>query len=100
MVGDRDQRFPIEAHSALRAPGVVDWVWRRGEALEPTVFVRETQGAIVDDHLPLLEAGIPAIDVIDFDYWAWHTALDDAGAVSGESLRRVGRVMLSLARNP
>jgi hypothetical protein len=100
MVGDREQAFPIEAHSALRAPGVVDWVWQRGARLEPGVFLSEMQGAVVDDHLPLLEVGIPAIDVIDFDYWAWHTVLDDERAVSAESLRRVGRVMLSLALDP
>ena len=100
MVGDRDQKFPIEAHSVTRAPAVVDWVWQRGEALEPGVFVRELGGAVVDDHLPLLDAGIPAIDIIDFDYWAWHTTLDDLDAVSAESLGRVGRVILSLVLAP
>jgi hypothetical protein len=100
MVGHTDLRFDVELHSLRGAPDVVDWVWSRGEQLAPGVFSREPGAAIVDDHVPLLDAGLPAIDVIDTDFAAWHTHADDLSAVSPESLRRVGTVMLSLVLEP
>ena len=48
--------------------------------------------ALTDDHIPLLDAGIPAVDVIDFDYPAWHTHLDLPDRVSAASLAEVSRV--------
>ncbi len=100
MVGDRDLVFRVEAYSLTRAPEVVDWVWARGLELSPTAFSREPGSYIYDDHMPLLEAGLPAADVIDFDYPPWHTHGDDLSAVSAESLGRTGRVALSLALRP
>jgi hypothetical protein len=47
---------------------------------------------ITDDHLPLLDAGLPAVDIIDFDYPAWHTTRDLPDQVSAESLAEVARV--------
>ena len=47
---------------------------------------------VYDDHVPLLEAGIPAVDVIDFDYPAWHTTRDRVDRLSPESLAEVARV--------
>jgi len=54
---------------------------------------------IADDHVPFLEADIPAIDVIDFDFPAWHTHRDDLTAVDPGTLEAVGRVLLSLVSN-
>ena len=48
-----------------------------------------------DDHFPFLAAGIPAVDVIDFDYPAWHTAQDDLDRVSPKGLQVVGDVVLA-----
>jgi glutaminyl-peptide cyclotransferase len=45
---------------------------------------------MLDDHTPFLEAGIPAIDIIDFDYPYWHTVQDTPDKVSAESLKAVG----------
>ena len=49
-------------------------------------------GAILDDHTPLNAAGIPTIDLIDFDYPPWHTPEDTMDKLSAESLQIVGRV--------
>ena len=50
---------------------------------------------IVDDHIPLnVVAGIPTIDLIDFDYPHWHTPGDTLDKVSAESLAITGRVAL------
>lgn len=45
---------------------------------------------MLDDHTPFLEAGIPAVDIIDFDYPYWHTVGDTTDKVSAESLEAVG----------
>ncbi len=52
---------------------------------------------IVDDHIPLnVVAGIPTINLIDFDYAPWHTPGDTLDKLSSESLAISGRVALRL----
>lgn len=99
MVGDRDQQFAQEGYSLDRAPEVVERVWRTAEELGLGRVFRPRRGLyLTDDHVPLLEAGIHAIDVIDFDYAAWHTTADTPDKLSAESLANVGRVALALVR--
>jgi hypothetical protein len=100
LVGDRDLNLPVEQHSLQGAPEVVDWIWTRGGELSPEAFSTDIGPAVFDDHVPLLDAGLPAVDIIDFDYAAWHTRDDDLSAVSRQSLAAVGRVVLSLALHP
>ena len=45
--------------------------------------------------MPFLEAGVPAVDVIDLDYAAWHTADDTLDNVSARSLQTVGDVLVA-----
>lgn len=54
----------------------------------------ETKYRILDDHVPFLDAGIPAVDIIDFDYPYWHTVEDTADKVSPESLEIIGSTLL------
>jgi glutaminyl-peptide cyclotransferase len=99
MVGDRDQAFPQEGYSLERAPEIVDRVWMAAEELGLGRVFRPVRGmAIQDDHLPLLDAGIHAIDIIDFDYPPWHTTADTPDKVSATALANVGRVVLYLVR--
>ncbi len=100
MVGDADLSLPVEVYSLQYAPEVVDWVWKRGTELAPEVFRREAGNAIFDDHIPLIQAGLPTVDLIDFEYPYWHTLRDDLNGVSRASLGAVGRVVLSLALRP
>ena len=51
--------------------------------------------AVEDDHVPFLQAGVPAGDVIDLDYPAWHTPHDTLDKVSARSLQTVGDVLLA-----
>jgi hypothetical protein len=64
--------------------------------------VPEPFGGVTDDHLPLQEVGIRAIDVIDLDYGPsrayWHTLQDVIENVSAESLQIVGDVAMALLR--
>ena len=103
MVGDRDLRFPVEGYSARYAPEVVRRVWDLAREMGyGHVFVNETGPYISDDHIPLNEAGIRTIDIIDFDYGPghryWHTPEDVPANTSAESLGIVGRVMTELIR--
>jgi len=62
------------------------------------LFPLEPQGAILDDHTPFLRRGIPAIDLIDFDFPCWHQVCDDLSKVSPRNLARVGATVLELIR--
>ncbi|NIQ57793.1 MAG: SUMF1/EgtB/PvdO family nonheme iron enzyme, partial [Gemmatimonadetes bacterium] len=53
----------------------------------------EYRWTIYDDHVPFARRGIPAVDIIDFDYPYWHTTQDTPDKVSAESLERVGRLL-------
>jgi hypothetical protein len=99
MVGDLDQRFPKEGNSLIGAPDVVKDVWDAARDIGyGHVFVNATGQAFTDDHVPLQQAGIPAIDIIDFDYDSWHTPDDTIDKVSAASLQVAGEVALEMIR--
>jgi len=99
MVGRRGLRIPIEAYSQHQAPQLVDLVFSVAESLGVVSFVRELGKPVVDDHVPVLQAGIPALDLIDLDDPAWHTHADLPDRCSPQSLAEVATVLLhSLAR--
>ncbi len=101
MVGGRDQTIYQEGYSLDRAPEVVERVWRAAEELGlGTMFRPLNGGDIIDDHVPLLEKGIRAIDVIGFEnYSRWHHTMQDTiDKVSAATLGDVGRLALALLR--
>jgi hypothetical protein len=101
MVGRRDARFEQEGYSLDRAPEVVDLVWRTADEIGlGRVFRARRGGYLTDDHVPLLDAGIRAIDVIDCceSYPHWHTTRDTPDKLSAQSLANVGRLALALIR--
>ena len=51
------------------------------------------QNTIADDHIPLNNAGLKCIDIIDFDYGPWHTLQDTVDKCSPDSLKVVGDVV-------
>ncbi len=91
MIGDADQQIYKERNST---PELIDRVWAIAADLGYSrYFIPQYKWSILDDHMPFLEAGIPAVDLIDFDYPPWHTTHDTADKVSAEALERVGRVL-------
>jgi glutaminyl-peptide cyclotransferase len=92
MVGDRDLDIYPEVYSAQRAANLVALVLEGARATGALHFHSEPRHAIIDDHIPVLDAGIPAVDIIDFDYAAWHTHLDLPDQVSAASLAEVASV--------
>jgi Peptidase family M28 len=100
MVGDADLQIYKEENSVNYAGGVVDRVWSLAGRIGVAEFMPTVKHSITDDHLPLLNAGIPVIDIIDFDYDYWHTTSDTPDKCSAQSLEKVGRVVLAAVYNP
>jgi glutaminyl-peptide cyclotransferase len=75
--------------SALRAE-IWDTAAQLGYSDE---FIPRAKYSMLDDHTPFLEAGIPAVDIIDFDYPFWHTTQDTPDKISADSLQAVGETL-------
>jgi hypothetical protein len=94
MVGGKDAKFPADLTSFRQAKPLVQKVWAIAQELKSPVFQNKVRDQeILDDHLALLEVGIPAIDIIDFDYPHWHRLSDTPANCSGETLEQVSRVV-------
>lgn len=97
MIGDKDLRIPYEMNSFQQAPEVVSRVWQTASDLGyGNVFVQESGGLITDDHMPLLNAGMRVIDVIDLTYPPHHSLQDTMDKISAKSLATVGDVAAAL----
>ena len=91
MIGDADQNIYQERNST---PALTDSIWRVAAQLGYSdTLIAQPKWSIIDDHIPFMQRGIPAVDLIDFDYPYWHTTQDTADKVSPVSLERVGRTV-------
>jgi glutaminyl-peptide cyclotransferase len=91
MVGDRALNITLPPDSPRQ---IAHDIFAAAEALNLRSYFSYFDRSVTDDHTPLNEAGIPTIDLIDFDYAWWHTADDTIDKISAESLDKVGRVAL------
>jgi len=92
MIAERSQHFLRETNST---PWLTDIVWSTARKMGyGSVFVNAST-PIEDDHIPFLKAGVPATDIIDLDYRAWHTEADTLDQTSARSLQVVGDVVLA-----
>jgi len=101
MIGDKNLEIRREGNSDAYAPALMDAVFSTARLLGFPQFIDEPMVGIYDDHMPLNEANIPAIDLIDFGYpdeshRYWHTMQDTPDKCSPESLHAVGTVILHL----
>ena len=91
MIGDADLNIYRERNSNAQ---LTDEIWDVAQTLGyEDVFIPEHKYSMLDDHTPFLEAGIPAVDLIDFDYPYWHTLADTPDKVSPKSLETVGKTL-------
>ncbi|MDF1498979.1 MAG: M28 family peptidase [Anaerolineales bacterium] len=90
MVGDTDLQIYYEKNSD---PFLREEIWAVAASLGFEQFIPEEKYSILDDHTPFLQAGIPAVDIIDFEYPYFHTTEDLPDKVSPESLGAVGRTI-------
>jgi Zn-dependent M28 family amino/carboxypeptidase len=94
MIGDRDLGLLRETNST---PWLTDLVWGVARRLGHQRYFQNSSQTISDDHLPFLAAGIPSVDLIDFNYGNptyWHTAEDTLDKLSAPSLQVMGDVVL------
>ena len=103
MIGDASPNYPREPNSVASNSALVDRVWSVGQALGfGSAFVNNAGPTMTDDHIPLIGAGVPSIDIIDFDYPGpnsnryWHTTGDTPDHCDAESLRMVGQTLLQV----
>lgn len=91
MVGDYNLNIHQEKQSSQR---LINEIWQVANELGyGQYFLDERKYSIMDDHVPFLEAGIPAVDIIDIEYRYWHTSYDTAENVSPVSLGIVGSTL-------
>ncbi len=93
MIGDADLNIKMEPSSDARLTAEI---WSQAAELGYEEYFQPVPGPrILDDHTPFLRAGIPAVDIIDFDYPYWHTTADTIDKVSAESLQVVGDTLVA-----
>jgi Zn-dependent M28 family amino/carboxypeptidase len=92
MVADRDLRLKRDLNST---PWLTDIIWDTARREKLGAYFLDESTQIEDDHLPFIQAGVPAVDLIDLEYAPWHTAGDTLDAVSARSLQIVGDVVLA-----
>jgi glutaminyl-peptide cyclotransferase len=91
MIGDANQDIYYERNSDRP---ISSRIWQTAADLgyEKSI-IQEYKFNMLDDHTPFLQKGIAAVDIIDFDYPAWHTTADTPDKVSAESLMTVGNTL-------
>jgi Zn-dependent M28 family amino/carboxypeptidase len=100
MVGDRNLNVAIPRNGT---PELITAAFKAAEANGVREKFSLAGHAVLDDHQPFLDAGMPAVDLIDFDYGSgpgvndyWHTPADTLDKLSPASLEIVGRVVLRM----
>lgn len=100
MVGGAGAKFPIEYFSHQAAPDLVSELWSAAAAAgHGNLFQQQPGGAVTDDHVEFIKAGIPAIDIIEYHPSSgfnphWHTSTDNLSNISKETLKAVGETLL------
>ena len=94
IVGDKNAKFPYEGHSWQWLGDDCSLIWNTAANLGyGHIFVKQVGPTVVDDHIPLLNAGIRCIDIIQMGLPYWHTQGDTPDKLSAESLEAVGRTL-------
>jgi len=103
MAGDKDLNISVPRNSS---PELVKELFYAAHELGVRPKFSLGPGSILDDHVPFLLAGMPVVDVIDFDYGSapglndyWHTPNDTLDKLSVKSLQTIGDVVLRTIEN-
>jgi Zn-dependent M28 family amino/carboxypeptidase len=96
MIADAHLDIHREAHST---PWLNDIVFSAAQRLGYRRYFLNSPRAIEDDHIPFVELGVSAVDIIDLDYGPfnlyWHTPYDTVDKCRPASLAIVARVVLA-----
>ena len=100
MVGDSDQQIYRDSISQQFHPAINNMIWNVAAELGINTFIDSIGVGLIDDHMSLNAAGVPASVIIDFDYPYWHTEEDTPDKCSAQSLKNVGSVLGYIIYNP
>ena len=106
MVGGEGATFCREYFSERSAPVIAENIWQTADRLGyGEMFLNRMGSAILDDHVKLIQGGIPAIDIVEFHPDGdtgfnphWHTTSDTLGQISLTTLQGVGEVVVDFLR--
>jgi glutaminyl-peptide cyclotransferase len=93
MIAGKSVEIPVEQRSLTQARALVDELWTIAAEQKCTVFQNKVGDDVLDDHVALNRAGIPAVDLIDFHYPHWHRLSDIPANCSPEGMSQVARVL-------
>ena len=106
LVGDKDAQFPIESNSKNYAPDIVNMFWNKAAEIGADKFTFGVSQPIYDDHIPLNQAGIKTINIIDSELIGantlverrnyWHSDKDTIENIGVETLQQVGDVLTNI----
>jgi glutaminyl-peptide cyclotransferase len=103
MVGDKNLNITVPRNSTKK---LVKELFYAAHELGVRPKFGLGEGSILDDHVPFLLAGMPVIDVIDFEYGSapglndyWHTTNDTLDKLSVESMQTIGDTILRMVEN-
>jgi Zn-dependent M28 family amino/carboxypeptidase len=92
LIGDKDLNIRREENSTR---WLTDIIWATARRLGHDRHFLNEVTPIEDDHIHFVQAGVPSVDIIDLDYFAWHTPEDTLENVSQQSVKVVGDVVLA-----
>lgn len=100
MLGDRDLHITLPRNTSPVLRKITHFAAKKA-GLEN--LVSDTEDLVKDDHVPFIDAGFKAVDIIDFDYGSapglndyWHTEADTVDKISEESLLKSGRLVCEM----
>lgn len=103
MVGGKDTYFRKETYSNYYAQNLVNKVWGTAQSLGyGKYFINEEGGAVTDDHVQLIKAGISCIDIIGSSKDGttfpdtWHTLRDNVSNIDKDILGAVGQTVMEI----
>jgi Zn-dependent M28 family amino/carboxypeptidase len=95
MIGDKDLDIMQEYNSSASLRKLV---WNTATRMGYGKYFLDRGGPTEDDHMPFVEAGVNALDLIDFDKSYWHSPDDTLDKLSAHSFEVVGNVLLEVLK--
>jgi Zn-dependent M28 family amino/carboxypeptidase len=94
LCAGKDAVYPVEQNSWFQAGGLLQQIWTTAKELHVPNFDEKRTVTVNDDHLALNAAGIPTVDIIDFDgYKHWHKLSDTPDKCSPETMENLSKVL-------
>jgi hypothetical protein len=106
MIAGKNPQFFMEGYSVARAQPLVERIWQIARDQRCRAFVPQRGKQVEDDHLQLLNVGVPCIDIIPvhserlpdgpgrfLSYPHWHRITDTVANCAPEGMEQVAKVL-------